>query len=453
MNKYQSYKDSGVEWIGEIPSHWKRIKFKYVTNLMTCGHAATPKYVDKSEGYIFLSAQNIRNEKVDFWKHNYISPELHETLTRNNKVEKGDILQVRVGGNTNIGQTAVYESDKEVSIYVSLSHIKLNEKVLSGYIKHLCNSSGYKEEATITMRIGGGVANFNVGDQERIIISLPPISEQQQIVSYLDRKTQQIDNLIQHKEQKIDLLKEKRISVINQAVTKGLVPDVVMKDSGVEWIGKIPSHWFVVKVKYVTNKVVDGTHFTPTYTDSGIPFLRVTDIQSEEINLDKVKYISSEEHAELIKRCNPERGDVLLSKNGTIGITKVVDWDWEFSIFVSLCLLKFKENFSPYLFSWFFESDVVNQQVSESSKKTSVTNLHLDKIREMKLLQPPIEEQNEIVQYLNEETKEIDELINYEEGKIQLLSEYRKSLISEVVTGKIRVCEADNSIQLKTEMA
>lgn len=206
------------------------------------------------------------------------------------------------------------------------------------------------------------------------------------------------------------------------------------KDSGVEWIGEIPEHWTSVKLKHVTNQISDGTHFTPTYCDSGIPFLRVTDIHNESIDLDRVKFISYEEHTELIKRCEPEKGDLLLSKNGTIGLTKIVDWDWEFSIFVSLCLIKFKSTFSPELFSFLFQSDVVEQQISESSKKSTVTNLHLDKIRELKLLLPPLPEQQAIVTYLNEKTTLIDDLIKKKQEKIQLFKENRTALINQVVT-------------------
>jgi len=183
MERYEKYKDSGVEWIGEIPEGWEVIKFKYVTNLMTCGHAATPNYVSEKEGVIFLSAQNIKNKKVDLFDHRYISNELHNSLTRNHWIEKGDLLQVRVGGNTTIGQTAIFDLDFPVSIYVSLSHIKLNSKATGGYIKHLCNSEKYRIYSSLLMKKGAGVANFNVSDQEKIKIPLPSISDQTAIAN------------------------------------------------------------------------------------------------------------------------------------------------------------------------------------------------------------------------------------------------------------------------------
>jgi len=269
------------------------------------------------------------------------------------------------------------------------------------------------------------------------VLPIPPLSEQTTIVTYLDRKTAQIDQSIAEKEGLIELFREERQAIINHAVTKGIRPGVKMKPSGVEWIGDVPEGWEVSKLKYQTSKITDGTHLTPVYEDEGIPFLRVTDIHLSHVNLSEVKRISVKEHSELIKRCNPEKGDVLLSKNGTIGITKVVDWDWEFSIFVSLCLIKFKENLMNKFFSYFFESNVVDQQISEGSKKTSVTNLHLDKIRELLICVPPKTEQISIVAYLDQKTAQIDTAISGIRQEITLLQEYRQALIFEAVTGKI----------------
>jgi type I restriction enzyme S subunit len=255
---------------------------------------------------------------------------------------------------------------------------------------------------------------------KQVVIPVPPLPEQQAIADFLDRKTAQIDTLIAKKQRQIQLLHEQRTALINQAVTgrldlsgfsnlTGLARP--MKDSGVAWLGEIPSHWEVSKLKFVTKQINDGTHFTSTYVDTGVPFLRVTDIQSDQIDLEKVMRIPENEHNELIKRCNPEKGDLLLSKNGTIGITKVINWDFPFSIFVSLCLIKFTERINPYFFSYFFQSDVVNEQISSSSKTTSVTNLHLDKIRELIMIVPSIEEQQELVTWLDKEMEK-DKSIN-----------------------------------------
>ncbi|WP_297868485.1 restriction endonuclease subunit S [uncultured Flavobacterium sp.] len=209
------------------------------------------------------------------------------------------------------------------------------------------------------------------------------------------------------------------------------------KDSGIEWIGNIPENWSCTKLKYHTRKIIDGAHFTPTYienVENAVPFLRVTDLHSQEIDFNNVKFIPQEEHKELIKRCYPEKGDLLLSKNGTIGLMKIVDWEWEFSIFVSLCLLKFEKTLENRFFKFFFDSNVVDRQLFESSQKTSVTNLHLEKIKELRLTLPPIEEQITIANYLDQKTTQIDDLIAKKERLIQLLEEERTAIINQAVT-------------------
>nr|WP_246806836.1 restriction endonuclease subunit S [Ensifer sp. ENS04] len=144
----------------------------------------------------------------------------------------------------------------------------------------------------------------------------------------------------------------------------------------------------------VTTKITDGAHFTPTYVEQGVPFLRVTDIQEDSIDWETVKRIPKEEHDVLIQRCNPQRGDVLLSKNGTIGITKIVDWDNDFSIFVSLALIKAKPNLLlPEFLESFLSSANAQSQFSKHSKAGTVTNLHLREIRNLQIPVVPLEEQ------------------------------------------------------------
>ena len=159
--------------------------------------------------------------------------------------------------------------------------------------------------------------------------------------------------------------------------------------------------WPILELGEVTTKITDGAHFTPTYVEAGVPFLRVTDIT--ESNTSK-KFIPQEEHDELIKRCRPEKGDVLYSKNGTIGIAKLVDWDWEFSIFVSLCLIKpKKEVLDPHYLTCFLNSDAAYAQATARSKSGTVTNLHLVDIKTIKIPVPPLTTQQTIVAEIEDE--------------------------------------------------
>ena len=206
------------------------------------------------------------------------------------------------------------------------------------------------------------------------------------------------------------------------------------KVSGSEWIGKVPTHWLVSKLKFYANQIVDGAHFTPTYVDEGVPFLRVTDVQSTFIDRSNIKFIPRAEHDELIKRCKPKRGDILLSKNGSIGIPKIVDWDWEFSVFVSLCLIKLKSTLDVRFVSYFFKSSEIKGQIYGQIKQSTVINLHLDKIENIELALPLLEEQEIISNFLDYETAKIDILIEKQQYLIKLLKEKRQAVISHAVT-------------------
>ena len=426
MNNYDSYKDSGVDWMGDIPSHWNSEKIKNIysnRNEKNLDGNTNFLSVVKDVGVVLYSEKgNVGNKTSDdIYKYKIV---YENDLVINP-------MNIIIGS---VGLSKYFGSLSNVYIVLE-SQENLNPSFGFYIFKNVDFQKNLHKICYGIMELRESLNKIEFYVEK---IPLPPLKEQQEIVSYLDKKTSSIDSLIQSKKKKIELLKEKRTSLINQVVNKGLNPDVEIKDSGVEWIGSIPFGWVICKVKHITKQVVDGTHFTPTYTDDGVPFLRVTDIHQSEINLDNCKYISVDEHLELKKRCSPEKGDLLLSKNGTIGVTRVVTWDWEFSIFVSLCLLKFR-NYSPYLFSYYFQSNIVDTQLFESSKKSTVTNLHLDKIRELLVILPPLSEQHQIVEYLDKETKLIDETISSEQKKIELLKEYKQSLISEVVTGKRKV--------------
>jgi type I restriction enzyme S subunit len=200
-------------------------------------------------------------------------------------------------------------------------------------------------------------------------------------------------------------------------------------------IGEIPAHWDLVRLEELCHKITDGAHHTPTYVDEGVPFLRVTDIKSEKIDWSEVKYIPREEHEELIRRCNPEKGDVLLSKNGTIGRTKVIDWDEEFSVFVSLCLLKPKHDLlNNVLLADFLASNGL-PQIMERGKKMTVTNLHLVEIRELLIPLPPMDEQEEIALMLSD----AEDKIAAEEDRKAALQDVFKSTLHQLMTGQIRL--------------
>lgn len=434
--KYAEYQDSGVEWLGEIPSHWEVKKFVYVIEAVGDIDHYMPDSVDSGIPYIMTGDLQNLVSQIDLNSCKQVSKEAYKRLSKKIKTTRDDIILARYA---TIGTVSYVDIDAEFLVSYSCVTIKPNLiKTTGKYLFSYLKSDAFLQ--AIQMQINSNTqGNVGVDNLRSVKFIIPPLSEQSLIIDFLDHETAKIDTLIAKQEKLIELLKEKRQAVISHAVTKGLNPNVPMKDSGVEWLGEVPEHWVSARLKYYTNQIVDGAHSTPTYTESGVPFLRVTDIHNSKIDMDNIKYIPKHEHLDLIQRCKPENGDLLLSKNGTIGIPKLVDWDWEFSIFVSLCLIKFKKNLKAEFAEYFFKSYEIQEQIFGLIKKSTVINLHLDKIENFWFSIPPLEEQIQIVGYLDNKINELNNLISKAESAIQLMQERRTALISSAVTGKIDV--------------
>ncbi len=215
------------------------------------------------------------------------------------------------------------------------------------------------------------------------------------------------------------------------------------KPSGVEWIGDIPKHWEFISIKHlVITKVTDGPHETPTFIDEGIPFLSVESVQDNKLDFNKKRgYISNELHQEYSKKCKPQRDDIFIVKSGsTTGKSTIVETDEEFNIWSPLCIIRSnKKKIIPRFTFSSIQSYYFRRFVELGWSFGTQPNIGMGVIENIKLVVPPLSEQLQIVEYLDTRTKEIDDLVSMEQNKIDLLKEYRQSLISEVITGKIDV--------------
>lgn len=205
------------KWYKLIPKTWKLVALKRLTKILTCGVASTPEYVDENEGVLFLSAQNIQNNRIDLTNKKYISKDLHQKLTQYNKPLKGDILQVRVGAT--IGKSAVIDIDEDFSIYVSLTHMRVNEKINNRFLNYSISTKEFKQMVSLNIDYAGTQGNLNVKDLKEAKIPVPPIETQIDIVNYLDKKCIKIDKLSSIKEQQINQLEEYKKSLIYEYVT------------------------------------------------------------------------------------------------------------------------------------------------------------------------------------------------------------------------------------------
>ena len=204
--------------LNEIPLHWSLRKFKHLAPILTCGVASTPEYVDASVGIPFLSAQNVKNNKMKLDKYKFISMELHQNLTKNRKPQNGDILVTRVGAG--IGDACIVECNFEFSIYVSLTHIRVDDKLVSNKFIMYFFSTDYckflNNQGTVT---GGGVGNLNVNNVERYKVPLPSLDEQNKVVEFIEVEQERINTIISKSKQEIELLKEYKTALISEVVT------------------------------------------------------------------------------------------------------------------------------------------------------------------------------------------------------------------------------------------
>lgn len=451
--KYAEYQDSGLEWLGSIPSHWEVWKLNHFAPIITCGVAATPEY--KNEGIPFLSAQNVKKKKVDLTKgYKFISQEKHNELTRNRKPQKGDILLSRVG---TIGEGCIIDVDFEFSIFVSLTHLRLIQLVcVNEFFIYLTESSYVKALHGAVTLVGGGVGNLNVNDLREYLLPIPQLSEQQSIVNFLDHETAKIDTLIAKQEKLIELLKEKRQAVISHAVTKGLNPDVSMKDSGVEWLGEVPEHWTVKPNKYLLDFVTSGSRgWAQYYADTGSLFFRIANLTRDTIEpkLESLQFVEPPQGSEG-ERSKIKVGDLLISITADLGSVCVADTfigNGYVSQHIALC--RPQKLYDSRWLAYYILSDTAKEQLLGSGYGGTKIQLSLEDIKELVVVVPSQEEQREIANYIDDKLNQFEHLINQAYKFVGTLRERRIALISSAVTGKIDVRNWQHPNEAKTELS
>lgn len=435
MNKYESYIESGIQGIGEVPINWIVTKFNRYVFFQEGPGLRTFQFTD--EGTKVICVTNITEKGIDFTYKKFISNKEYLEKYQHFTVQKGDLLLSSSGNSW--GKVSEYLEDEKVML--NTSTIRLNtidsNRMIKGYIKHILKSEFVRTQLDILMT-GSCQPNFGPSHLNQLIIPIPSIGEQQQIVQFLDGKTELIDKLISTKERKITLLKEQRTSLINQVVTKGLNPNVKMKDSGVEWIGEIPEHWEVGKLKHICKEnlksLSNNTH--PNYE---LDYIEISDVDSDGNIKNTTHYTFSESPS----RCRRivSRGDIILSTVRTylrsIGLIENEVSDLICSTGFSVLTPNYGV-YSKHLF-YMVRTEWFISMVISKSEGVSYPSIQSEKLMNNLILVVPIDEQYQIVEFLDEKTKEIDDMVQLEQKKIDLLKEYRQSLISEVVTGKIKV--------------
>jgi type I restriction enzyme S subunit len=276
-----------------------------------------------------------------------------------------------------------------------------------------------------------------------IRVQKPPYDEQRAIDAFLNRETAKTDALIEKKERLIELLQEKRTSLITQAVTKGLDLTVPMKDSGVEWIDQIPVHWIGLSLKrWVKIKITDGPHETPALEDEGVNFISAEAVSNGKIDFDHRRgFISQALHKLYCRKCKPVRDDILLCKSGaTTGKLAMVEVDFDFSVWSPLALIRADtSSILPKFLALALESNYVQDQIIRTWSAGTQPNISMGDLEKLFVIAPSIEEQRHILKHLNLQIGGFDVIMEKIQGAIDRLKEYRTALISAAVTGKIDI--------------
>jgi type I restriction enzyme, S subunit len=422
--RYEGYKDSGFEWLGEIPSHWEIKRLKELTKLIIDGTHFTPDY--KDEGIHFLSVNDITRKIFDLNQSKFISYEAHQELIKRCRPKKGDIL---LSKNGTIGIPFLIDFDDEVSIYVSLCLLKLLSKMDGRYCYYAFLSSFMFEQYNLHSKMNS-VNNLHLDKLRNFYQLSLPLAEQTAIAAYLDTKTAQIDREIDLLTQKVTQYGKLKVSVINEAVTRGLDKTVRMKDSGVEWIGEVPEHWEVRRIKDFSRSI-NGGAFRDGLSDSGIPIIKIRQLT---LQCEPVEFCDP--HFFKVNSDNKIKdGDLLFSWSTLIYpfIYTGVDALLNQHIFKIEC----SKNICK---KWFYYKLIQSaDRLTFFAHGSTMQHILKSDFDNLEIEMPSLEEQNAIAAYLDTKTAQIDTLTQALQAKIEKLKELRKTLINDVVTGKIKV--------------
>ena len=423
----REFKDSGIEWIGQIPKEWEVCQIRRVMKNRSERNLPNAEVLSLYRDWGIVP----KNSRDD--NHNVTS----EDTTNYKVVHKGDFVINKMKAWQ--GSMAVSDYDGIISpAYYVCEFVRTS--VYKRYIHHLLRNESYKTEY---MRLSSGLRvgqwDLNIENFLRIPMILPSFSEQQKIADYLDKVCGEVDEMVALQETMIEELKAYKQSVITEAVTKGLDPNTPMRNSGIDWIGEIPEGWEVCRIKNIFN-VSDGTHDTPNYVDKSCntyPLVTSKCIIDGEIVLDLANHISETDYIQINERSFHNRYDVIMPMIGTVGNPAIVMTDDKYALKNVAIFRTGGDYYKAALLKYFINSYLFIEQYN-STKRGGVQNfISQDIIRNLILIIP--QNLEETIIFLDTKCSGIDSLIALKQAKIEELKEYKKSVIYEYVTGKKEV--------------
>lgn len=437
---YPAYKNSGGEWLGEIPAHWevKRLKFLLAEPLKYGANEAAELDDPDLPRYVRITDIDESDSLRDDTFRSLTATAAQEYLLR-----EGDLLFARSGATA--GKTFLYRRSWGICAYAGyLIRARLDTtRACPEFVRYFTASSSYWQWLSAAF-IQATIQNVSAEKYASLVITQPPYPDQRAIAAFLDRETARIDSLVEKKERLIELLQEERTSLITRVVTKGLDPKAPMKDSGVEWLGEIPAHWTVKRLWHLTpsdRRIMYGIVLPGPNVDDGVPIVKGGDVSPERLRLECLNRTTREIESGHV-RSRLRGGDLVYAIRGSIGEVAMVPDELEGANLTqdAARIAYTSATHGPWLVHA-LKSSAVFAQLEAGALGATIRGINIRDLKRASMAVPPRAEQRAIADFLDQETARIEALVRKVRDAIECLKELRTALISAAVTGKIDVRE------------
>lgn len=417
MNHYDTYKPSGIDWIGDVPSHWEGCRFKNFMELQNTASTSHAKIglenIQSATGKYIPTDTEFDGNGVVFDVGDIVYGKLRPYLQK--------VWLAEFAGNA-VGDFFVFRS---------------NQNSIPAFVKYLLLSDGFTKQAngsTFGAKMPRVASDFIL----TLPFFLPPLPEQKAIAAYLDKRCGEIDKVITTQERRIELLREMKQSIITRAVTKGINPNAPMKGSGVEWIGEVPKHWEIAPLKRCANIQTGTTPSTKEgkyYADEDIAWFTPSDIEPFELEAAE-KMISNVAKAEKACRIFPPKTIYFVGIGATIGKVSVCDFEASSNQQINAIMPNSKADYKYLALCLKSQKD----EIYLTANTVTLPIINQERTGSLLIPIPSLAEQQSIVAYIEKKTKALDAAITKAQREVELLRELKQATITEVVTGKRKVC-------------
>ena len=439
FRRYPDYRDSGVEWLGEIPAHWERYRLRWTVH--GCQNGVWGDEADGMNDTICVRVADFNRTQFLVNLHDPTLRSIDPRIAETRLLKKKDLLLEKSGGGEKqpVGAVVMYNHRLPAVCSNFVARMPVAKGHHPRYLTYLHAALYTARINTRSIKQSTGIQNLDGASYLSEYVGTPGDREQCGIATFLDRETAKIDALVETKERLIELLQEKRTALITRAVTRGLDPNVPMKDSGVEWLGEMPANWEMKPLSYKLERITYGfTNPMPT-ADEGPYMLTALDIGDGQILYENARRTTNDAfERDLTDKSRPRGGDLLLTKDGTLGRVAVADGR-RVAINQSIALLRFDRSVHVRFMQHLLLAAPYQDRMAFEAGGTTIKHIYISRLARMPIGIPPKQDQKVISDFVGQEKTKADILIAKVHQAIDHLKEYRTALISAAVTGKIDV--------------